>query len=211
MNYDSWLDGIRCGRTFVTNGAILEFSVTGKGIGEEIVFEEGRRVVVEASVHFDSERDGVEALEIVENGEVIRSFPRAGKSEEIRCRFEHQPSQTAWVAVRASGIKRGEVPSQRLADVQVAPSLAHSAPIYLILKNAPGLAASRRANLAAAAWLERLDNLENRLADNRIRDLVNNSASDGVDADMLRKNRDALLQRIQAAKKYFQERAGGGR
>src|SRR2546426_7088474 len=81
----------------------------------------------------------------------------------------------------------------------------------VILKDASGLAAHSRAALAATTWLERLDNLESRLADNRIRDLVNLTASDGVDADTLRKNRDALLQRIQTAKKYFQERAGSGR
>jgi len=207
LSYDSWLEGIRRGRTFVTNGPVLEFSVNGKGIGEELVVPAGSRVLVEASVRFDGERDGVAALEIVENGQVIRSFPRTGKTEEIRCRFQHEALETAWLAVRASGKKRGELPSQRLADVQVAPSLAHSAPIYVTLQNAPGLAAHRRVKLIAATWLERLDNLEQRLADNRIRDLANYFASDGVTAENLRKNKDALLQRIEIAKKHLQERA----
>jgi hypothetical protein len=38
-------------------------------------------------------------------------------------------------------------------------------------------------------------------------DLANYFASDGVDAERLRKNRDALLQRIQAARKYFKEQS----
>ena len=99
------------------------------------------------------------------------------------------------------------MPSQRLADVQVAPSLAHAAPIYVTLKNAPELAAHRRVKFIAAAWLERLYNLELRLADDRIRDLANYSASDGVSAEILRANKDALLQRIAIARKHLQERA----
>src|SRR5262249_39373218 len=96
-----------------------------------------------------------------------------------------------------------EVPSPRLADVQVSPSLVHSAPIYVTLKDAPGLTANRRVKLIAANWLERLEDLEKRLVDKRIRDVANYFASDGVDANQLRKNRDALLQRIRAANKYF--------
>jgi hypothetical protein len=206
LTYDSWLDGIRRGRTFVTNGPLLEFTVNGKGIGEEVVLKDAGRIVVEASVRFDSERDRVEALEIVENGEVIRSFPRQGKGEEIRCRFEHLPQETSWLAARSSGKKRGELPSQRLADVQVSPSLAHSAPIYLTLKDGSKVVGQRRAKLIAAAWLERLDNLQERLADNRLRDLANYFASDGVTADNLRKSRDALLERIQFARNELRKR-----
>jgi hypothetical protein len=206
LTYGSWLEGIRRGRTFVTNGPVLDFSVNGKGIGEELVVQPGRRVVVEASVRFDAERDAVAALEIVENGQVIRRFPRKGNTEEIRCRFRHKALETAWLAARTTGKKKGELPSQRLADVRVAPSLAHSAPIYVTLKNAPGLAANRRVKLITAAWLERLENLKERLAEKRIRDLANYFASDGVTAETLRKNRDALLERIEAAKKHLRKR-----
>ncbi|MBI3865443.1 MAG: CehA/McbA family metallohydrolase [Planctomycetia bacterium] len=207
LTYDSWLEGIRRGRTFVTNGPLLEFTVSGKRIGDEIELSETGPVVIEASVRFDAERDNVEALEIVENGEVVRRFPRVGSAEEIRCRFERDIDESSWLAVRASGRKRGELPSQRLADTQVAPSLAHSAPIYVTLKNAPVLGTHRRVKFIAAAWLERLAGLEYRLADNRLRDLANYSASDGVSADDLRKNKDALLRRIAIAKQQLNDRA----
>lgn len=207
LSYNTWLEGIRRGRTFVTNGPTLEFKVNGKEIGEELVLPERGRVVVEAAVRFDGERDAVEALEIIENGQVIRGFPRAGKAEEIRGSFQYEVAETAWLAARSIGKKKSELPSQRLADTQVSPSLAHSAAIFVTLKNAPTLAAHRRAKLVALAWLERLDNLEKRLADNRIRDLANYFASDGVTAESLRKSRDALLQRIDAAKKNLQERS----
>jgi len=207
LNYESWLEGIRRVKTFVTNGPVLEFSVQGKSIGEEIVLKEGGRIPVEACVRFDPDRDSVEVVEIVENGQVVRRFPRVGKAAEIRCRFQHEVVETSWLAVRASGKKKGEVPSPRLADVQVSPSLAHSAPIYVTLKGAPGLSAQRRAKLIAAAWLDRLDRLEKRLEEKNIRDLANYFASDGVDAETLRKSKDALRQRIQAARRYFHDRS----
>jgi hypothetical protein len=206
LTYDSWLEAIRRGRTFVTNGPVLAFSVNAKGIGEELVIPAGSRVVVKASVRFDGQRDDVAALEIVENGQVIRRFPRKGQAEEIRCQFPYKPRETAWLAVRTTGKKRNELPSQRLADVGVAPSLAHSAPIYLTLKDAPALAVHGRVKLIAAAWLERLDHLEERLADHRIRDLANYFASDGVTAETLRKNRDALRERIHIARKQLRKR-----
>src|SRR5262249_60409708 len=130
-------------------------------------------------------RDAVEALEFVENGAVLRRFAPTDGTGEIRCDFEYDAAEPGWLAVRAVGRKRGELPSQRLADVQVSPSLAHSAPVYITLKGAPGLAAHRRVRLIAADWLKRLYNLEERLADNRIRDLANYSASDGVSAEDL--------------------------
>src|SRR5207249_561661 len=48
LTYDSWLEGIRRGRTFVTNGPLLEFSVNGKAPGEEVLLKEAGRVLVEA-------------------------------------------------------------------------------------------------------------------------------------------------------------------
>lgn len=207
LNYESWLAGIRRGRTFATNGPVLEFRVNGSGVGDEVVLDKGGTVLVEASVRFNPEWDDVEALEVVENGTVIRRFPRMRPSAEIGGQFRHDMAETAWLAVRSSGKKRGEVRSERLAATQVSPSLAHSAAIYVTLKNTPGLGAHRRAKFVAAAWLERLETLEQRLADNRIRDLAGWLASDGADADFLRKGRDSLLQRIQIAKKYFKERS----
>jgi hypothetical protein len=57
----------------------------------------------------------------------------------------------------------------------------------------------------ALAWLDRLDALERRLADEQIAKLARwpSPCLDGVDLDTLRKNRLALLDRIQSAKRRF--------
>ena len=56
LTYNAWLEGVRRGRTFVTNGPLLEFRVNGKGIGGEVVLKERGSVLVEGSVHFDPTR-----------------------------------------------------------------------------------------------------------------------------------------------------------
>jgi hypothetical protein len=73
-------------------------------------------------------------------------------------------------------------------------------------KDAPTLAAPRGSKLAAALWLERLEPLEDRLAEKNIRDLANYFASDGVTGEKLRKSKDASLERIASARKHLQER-----
>ena len=44
FSYDAWLEGLRKGRTFITNGPLLEFSVNGRGPGAEVAV--GRRARV---------------------------------------------------------------------------------------------------------------------------------------------------------------------
>ena len=62
----------------------------------------------------------------------------------------------------------------------------------------------------ARKWLARLEDLEMRLAEEQIQYLAAQAppgSHDGVDAEHLRRNRAALLQAIQAAKKYFTDLA----
>ncbi len=88
FGYEAWLDGIRQGKTFVTNGPVLEFRVQSQGMGAEVLLKKPASVLVEARVRFDPARDDVKRLEVIQNGDLLRSFPREGPSAEIRCRFE---------------------------------------------------------------------------------------------------------------------------
>ncbi len=189
LTYASWLDGLRRGRTFVTNGPVLEFMLAGKGIGAEVALKEAGSLAVQASVRFDPARDKVERLEIIENGKVLRTFTALEKPGEIRCQLNYQAEEPSWLAVRASGTK--PVTSFR-GKKDLLPSLAHSGAIYVTLENAPPLKAQRRAKLAAGEWLKRLEMLEQRVKEPSANELKRNE-----------KDRLALLKRIEAAKKYF--------
>ena len=73
FTYENWLEGVRKGRTFVTNGPILEFRIDGKEMGEEVVLEQAGSVDVQGRVRFDPTWDDIERLEVVENGPVQTS------------------------------------------------------------------------------------------------------------------------------------------
>ena len=209
FTYENWLEGVRKGRTFVTNGPILEFRVHGKEMGEEVVLSKPASVVAEGRVRFDPTWDDLERLEVIENGQVIRSFPRTEGSSEIRFRFEYNVREASWLAIRAYGKKLGE--AVRLASGLVHRTMrptseAHSAPVYVTLKGAPPLSGHPRAKALARTWLARLEDLESRLAEDQIENFAKRlepSPWDIVDEDLLRKNRSALIQEIQKAKDYF--------
>src|SRR5256885_11635747 len=44
LDHQSWLAGIKAGRTFVTNAPLLEFSIAGRGIGDGIHASAARRL-----------------------------------------------------------------------------------------------------------------------------------------------------------------------
>src|SRR5262249_49099372 len=74
FDYDTWIEGIRRGRTFVTNGPMLDFQVNGKGVGEEVLLKKGALVSVRGRVRFEPSRDAIDRLEVIQNGDIQRSF-----------------------------------------------------------------------------------------------------------------------------------------
>jgi hypothetical protein len=196
LTYAAWIDGIRRGRTFVTNGPMLEFRVADKEIGEEVVAERPGSVTVGGRVLFDRKHDIVQKLELIENGQVIGSFPLLGEASEISFRVPYEIRENSWLALRARGGKRDE------GSGFSGRSLAHSAPVYVTLRNAPPLSQSPLAKSLAKMWMARLDDLEVRLAENQI-PYVAQAGSDGVSEAVLRRERAALIESIAAARKKF--------
>src|SRR5262249_45201290 len=60
LTYESWMEGIRRGRTFTTSGPLLALHVEGKQIGDTLVLEHPRKVVIAGSVQFDPEQQMLE-------------------------------------------------------------------------------------------------------------------------------------------------------
>ena len=211
LTYENWLEGVRRGRTFVSNGPNVEFQVDDKGMGEEVVLEQAGPVKVRGRVHFDPSWDDIERLDVIENGRLLKSFPRTGDSSEIRFQFDHPVAEASWLAIRASGKKRGEVvarngPTGVIYFAFEPTSEAHSAPIYVSLNGGPPLSAHPRAKALARTWLARLDDLESRLALDEDGNLALErplAPRRSVETGLLRRNRSALLEEIQKARDYF--------
>jgi hypothetical protein len=214
LTVESWLDGIRRGATFVTNGPMLEFGVDDAGMGGDVVLEKPGTVRVHAAMRFDPDRDDMFRIEIVRNGVVVKNFPRIGPTSEVTCDFELEVDETCWLAVRAYGIKVGEfeppdgyVPPWRNRKRDAPASLAHSAAVHVTVGGTRDLAKQDRAKAAAAAWIARLDELEQMLTDGNLKFVAQTDDDYKPDLDYLLKNRPALLEAIAKSRQFYLERS----
>src|SRR5260221_4488870 len=76
---DTWLDELKQGRTFATNGPLIEFKLGGKMVGTEVKFG-----APQASVPFTVKLRSivpVDHLEIVCNGKVVKTLPTDAAKE----------------------------------------------------------------------------------------------------------------------------------
>ncbi len=69
---EQWMDALKHGRTFVTNGPLLSFTLDGAGAGDELRFESAGKVV-KFSLRMRS-IVAVDHLDLVCNGRTVRSF-----------------------------------------------------------------------------------------------------------------------------------------
>ena len=156
-------------------------------------------VRIDGRVYFDPARDDVKRLEVIEGGRVLRSFLRQGDAPDIRCQFDAELREPAWLALRASGSKVG--PESERA------SLAHSAAVYVVIERSRRLADHPTAKALARAWAVRLKELKRRLGSQIDHVGRSRKGLDEVDGDYLRKNRDELIEAIRRAKKHFLDQA----
>ncbi len=137
FTYENWLAGLKAGRTFVTNGPLLELTVDGKGPGATVSASDAVRVRPSAVSRVPFDR-----LEIVRDGEVVASQPAVARREAVLER-EIPVVRGGWLVARVSGEGR----TYAMYEVY-----AHSSPVYLRVTGTP----FRRAE-AAGAMIDELD------------------------------------------------------
>jgi hypothetical protein len=140
---DSWCEGVRRGRTFVTNGPMLRFSVDGEGIGAALERMPGNEVVIEGEAR---SYVPIERLELVVNGDVVAlgEVKEHGKRASLRHAFRTDSS--CWIALRALGPTGPDVLGGEL--------FAHTSPVYVTVE---GAKVERRGDAAYfVEWINRL-------------------------------------------------------
>lgn len=68
FSYEAWVKGLKAGRSFATNGPMLEFTAGGKSLGETIVLAEPGEVEVKAAALAPG---AIDRVEILYNGTVV--------------------------------------------------------------------------------------------------------------------------------------------
>ena len=201
LNYDKWLESVQLGKTFVTTGPLLMFRVEGKDIGDEIQLDGPTSITIEAEVIYDPERDSVDALELIENGRIVYSFPKLDDSGKISFKIQRIMDESSWLALRVNHKSWRPIHSfsiKRETD-------AHTAPIYITLKNAPSLASHPRTKDIAKSWLAILDSLALQLSDKHINHFadVNEEFGHLVPREVTLNSQEFLLDEVDRAREFF--------
>jgi hypothetical protein len=136
FTYRNWIEAVRAGRTFITNGPLLSFSAEDGGSGAV-------RVRAEACGALPFDR-----LEIVADGKVVAGAPAAGLPCRATVSTDIAPLSIRWVAARC--IAEHQI-LNRPANQRV---FAHSAPVYL------DRATTRPDGAAAEAFLKELESMQ---------------------------------------------------
>jgi hypothetical protein len=233
LDFRAWIEQVRAGRTFVTNGPILLFEIDGVGPGEAVAIEAPGTVHIHAEVHVDPERDKIERLELVRAGDVVDVVEPPGSGAgpaSLTLDATLSVDISTWFAVRASGKKRGETrvesieplidaldypPRPTTAAVRetlarwgdrdlIRPAAAHTAPIYVTVEGTPPIGEQSRAKEVAQKWLSRLDTLERRFDGSRIGELAGfPGRGDGATLEDLQAGRQDLLRAIEIARDHY--------
>lgn len=137
LSPESWLAALRAGRTFITNGPLLEFRVNNSRIGDTLDLAGQGEVTVTANV---IGRSNFELLEIVHNGQVIASESSAATAGHFTATLRKavKVSEPGWLAARISTANKNEYGR---------PLFGHTSPVYVTVD---GRTIRRAADLA---WL----------------------------------------------------------
>jgi hypothetical protein len=141
FNYDNFMKALQTGRSFSTNGPLIDFKVDGEigpGFSKDLNARESTQV--EAMVR---SRRGLEQVDVIVNGRIWRSYQGEGR-KELRFSEKLMPDVSSWVAVRAF----------ERSDQTVL--FGHTSPAYLLLNGRPvAFPADARAILAKVDQLIR--------------------------------------------------------
>jgi hypothetical protein len=159
FDMDAWFESFHAGHVYASNGPLIEFTVNGKQMGEEVKVKRGTRLTIAASARLNPDVDTLNRLELVILSEVTATAPALAR-DHVELRQDMTAEHSMWIAVRALGDRQD--PRNMV--------VAHSAPIYVMVddepswsaKAVPDLVAYQRAQLQdmMTATLEPLDDLE---------------------------------------------------
>jgi len=122
------LDGLRAGRTFVTNGPLLAFRLGGKEIGDEVKLPAGGgKLTFNASVRSIVPLDHAQ---VICTGEVVRELPLATDRMSVEVKGDLVVGRSGWCILRAYAEKA----THPILDLY---PFASTSPIYVSVDGEP--------------------------------------------------------------------------
>ena len=154
LSYDSYMSALKAGRSFVTTGPMIEFSLgaPAAAVGPGGIVKSGRNVPYDVKVH---SAVPVDSVVLVINGRTVRSLGVPNAEGHLAATGVVTLPDSGWAGVRVVGPGATQWPS--MASM----TFAHTAPIWIGARGST-LRADRQA--AARDLIRALDNASGRLA-----------------------------------------------
>jgi hypothetical protein len=144
LEHSRWLGALKAGRSFATNGPLLELTVDGRGLGEEVTLpREGGEVTARIRLRSNVP---VDHLELIRNGEVAHTVPLAGDRTSAVATVRLPVARSGWLLLRA----RSDRAIYPVLDLY---PYATTSPVYLTVGGRP--ARSRADAEYFMAWIDR--------------------------------------------------------
>ncbi|HTQ45758.1 MAG TPA: CehA/McbA family metallohydrolase, partial [Polyangiaceae bacterium] len=154
VSVPEWQAGLKAGRTFATNGPLLDFTLGGQPIGGEVAL-----AAPNAQLPFTAHLKSIvpiDHLEVVCNGVVVRNLPLTGARMAADAKGTVPANKSGWCVLRATS-GRAEYPV--LDDSPY----ATTSPVYVSVKGArPKSSADAK---FFAAWIDRVTESTERYPD----------------------------------------------
>jgi dipeptidyl aminopeptidase/acylaminoacyl peptidase len=145
LEHRRWLSALKAGRSFATNGPLLELTVNGVELGSEVRLPAGGRAVAVA-VRLRSNVP-VDHLELVMNGRVVEEIPLEAGRRSATATVRVPVDRSGWILLRA----RGDSAAYPTLDVY---PYATTSPVYLTVGGRP--ARSPEDARYFMAWIDRM-------------------------------------------------------
>ncbi|HEY0682979.1 MAG TPA: CehA/McbA family metallohydrolase [Steroidobacter sp.] len=124
-----WFEGLKAGRTFVTNGPMLQFTVNGKPMGAEVKVNAGDVLSIDAVATINPDVDRIHKLELIEQGRVVEQTVSEEGAERLQLSHDMKAVQGTWFVLKAAGGRgRSQLKGDAFGGADVS---AVSAPIYI--------------------------------------------------------------------------------
>jgi hypothetical protein len=143
FSYAAWISNLRAGRSFVTNGPMLEIAVESQGPGGTVGLTAPRevKIVARATSQFPLDK-----VEVVFNGKVVATGTLASDKLSALIESPVKIPRSGWISLRAQGPSHPDHTGGLLE--------AHTSPVYITVADRP--AVSREDAEYFLKWIERL-------------------------------------------------------
>ena len=122
LTAEKWLQSLRDGRSYITNGPLLEFEADGQTVGSTIALSGSREIKITGAARGRLDFRG---LELVHNGSVVFASASSTAQGHYRAEMNHtlKITEPGWIALR--------VPRQNGQTELDGTLFAHTSPIYV--------------------------------------------------------------------------------